>query len=320
MRSSARTSYVLVFAFVLWGLFGTTFHQVTLLQGTAGQFSVIIAWGLLLGVLGTGVYMADVPTPPRTMWVWRVGLVGYGLGWLLEGFGVGWGRGLRVLWAYPLIGTACYFWLASHFSTLTKLWYPRAILNVALYFSVLAGLTLLTFGLGIRWVGGLALVVNTLFGVIIFTHVLKPLTLRNENRSLAANWAIFAMCLWLMILSMPSVLLTFAMPQPALLAWMQDASEWAMVAMVLGMTNEISMVLRQQNRPTTGWLPFWLVAGGVMLSALGGMMHTGITLYAPNLDATAFYPFEVLNLFAGACRTAGIAVYSLALGLRNPNH
>ncbi|MGV2436647.1 MAG UNVERIFIED_CONTAM: hypothetical protein LVT10_18600 [Anaerolineae bacterium] len=60
--------------------------------------------------------------------------------------------------------------------------------------------------------GGLALVVNTLFGVIIFTHVLKPLTLRNENRSLAANWAIFAMCLWLMILSMPSVLLTFAMP------------------------------------------------------------------------------------------------------------
>jgi hypothetical protein len=93
MRSSARTSYVLVFAFVLWGLFGTTFHQVTLLQGTAGQFSVIIAWGLLLGVLGTGVYMADVPTPPRTMWVWRVGLVGYGLGWLLEGFGVGWGAG-----------------------------------------------------------------------------------------------------------------------------------------------------------------------------------------------------------------------------------
>ncbi|MFZ4826162.1 MAG: hypothetical protein ACOYLB_02295 [Phototrophicaceae bacterium] len=320
MRSATRTSYWLLSAFVLWILFSTTYHQYTLLQGIGGQFSSVVAWGVLCGVLGTGVYLADVPTPSRTMWVWRVGLFGYGLGWLLNGFGIEWGHALRVLWAYPLIGTACYFWLATHFSTLTGLWYPRAMMNVAVYFSIMGGLTLLTYALDLRWVGGLALVVNSVLGMIVFTHMMKPLTLRSENRSLSANWAILAVCLWLMNVSVPVALLTFAMPQPALMLWMQEASEWAMLGMLLGMTNQISMGIRQHNRPTTGWLPFWLVAGGVILPFFGGMMHSVIRLYMPNVDANAFYPFEVLNLFGGACRTAGIALYTLAFWLRQPSH
>ena len=320
MKSSARTSYALLWVFVLGALLSTTYHQYALIQGGVGQITDGIKWAIFFGILGAGVYMADVPAPAGTLWVWRVGLVGCVVGWLLERFGVAWGVGLQVLLAYPIVGATIYFWLATQFSKLTALWFPRALLNVTLYFGIMGGLTLLAHTVGQRWGAGLALLVNAVLGVIIFTHMMKPLTERNENRSLSANWAILAVCLWLMNVSVPGVLLIFAMPQPSLTHWMREASEWAMVAMLLGMTNQVGMTLHPRHRRISGWLPFWLVAGGAMLQLLGAMAQSVVTLYTLNLETTAFHPFEVLRLFCGMCRTTGIALYTVAFWLRQPSH
>jgi len=102
---------------------------------------------------------------------------------------------------------------------------------------------------------------------------------------------------------------------------------FAVVAVVLGVINQVTAELRGQNGRVTGFTPFWLVAFGVVggAAALGsaGVVQTyleRITGIGYLETQTLIMPLYALWLVGLLSAALGIGIYALTFWLRRPSN
>lgn len=175
--------------------------------------------------------------------------------------------------AMTMAAAALMFWLMHRYSRITPLWSVLG-LQVVTGWLVTAGV-ILSFDLDalpgfLRW---LAAGFVALAYVIFAAHCYRALSDRDESQTLAAHWHALAVTLLLIVTGFGGALRIFP-PAASDLAgtWLAHLPETgaglAMVALGLGLLNQIMAELRRENRRVTGLLPFWTISGGWLLGVL----------------------------------------------------
>jgi nitric oxide reductase subunit B len=235
--------------------------------------------------------------------------------------------------AYPLAAVALGFWLMRRFSNVSQTWADRGVFNVSALVA-LAGALLtaaMLYAPGVQaWPGNVALFAVPFAYLVFAAHSYKAIADRNPTFTLAAHWVGLAVLLFLLGTAVVAVLNAI----PSLRQWTTGTrlsdlqttlQAWAVLAVILGIVNQVAAEMRGQNRRVTGYTPFWLVTFGV----IGGGLALGIAgaaqtymervLSVGYLDSQALlvplYAFWVLGLVSIAL---GVIVYGLALWLRRP--
>lgn len=194
--------------------------------------------------------------PPITIWpvvplVWALGM------------------GVCLLFdSHLLAALALGFWLMHRFSNITYDWMNRGLLVVA---------SLLLVGELLLALRVVVMIVPVLY-VFLGGHSYRALSDRNSSRTLAAHWYALGLLAWLIGGGILGPLLAWVYP------WVVDTYltearlmlvNWGGMAVLLGLVNQASAELRQQNRRVTGLMPFWFVSFG-SLGACTGLAAAGL--------------------------------------------
>lgn len=247
--------------------------------------------------------------------------------------------GLRINIACPLAAVALGFWLMHRFSNITPGWADTSVYSAAGVVTLAGALVtlpplhMLAAPGRADWMAALGsasvIVVPALY-LMLAAHGYRALSDRNLARTLSAHWYALALLLFLL--------------GPGLLGSLQadpDALRWTLgtrltdlqhtltalipVAMALGTANQAAAELRGRNWRVTGLIPFWLVAFGIIIGALGlagaGLAQTYLErrLGLDYLHTQALIaPLYRLWAAGWLAVTLGAGVYALTFWLRRP--
>jgi len=209
------------------------------------------------------------------------------------------------------------FWLMYRYSTITQLWGDLAV-KVVTGWLVLAGV-LLAFDTR-TWpdfLGYIAVAVIALAYIIFAAHIHKALINPNGTRTLAAYWHAAAVILWLCggllgaVLTVADVaMMTSQSPLATLPIFI---SELAIMALGLGLVNQILAELRGENQRVTGLLPYWCMLGGWLLALLMRLLRGTVLLYDPAIAPDSLRQFEA---FALTIALGGAIIFALGVYAR----
>jgi hypothetical protein len=244
--------------------------------------------------------------------------------------------GINLDVAYVLAAVALGYWLMHRFSDVPQGWADNSLYTVAGLLSIAGVLVSLPefYILGapewVRILGNIALLVVPILYLIVAAHSYKALSNRNPTVTLAAHWY----ALGLLLLLIGAGLLGGLQAAPGIRQWTAGTrlsdlqttlTTFAIVAIVLGVVNQVAAEMRGQNRRVTGLTPFWLVAfgivGGAAVLGCAGVVQTYLERIAGigYLETqTLLIPLYMLWLLAWLAIALGIGIYTLTLWLRRP--
>lgn len=286
--------------------------------------------------------VAAMPALRRSaiMQVWLVGLVlaalAIGIGLLPAADGLqdrvfgALAAGLIRHAALPLMALALGYWLMHRFSNLTPGWVEQSLPVTAGLLTVAAVLvTLPTLPGAPALAGTLALLAPVLL-LIVAAHCYRALSDRHPGVTLAAHWFTLSLLFLLVGIGLLGGLLAV----PEIRAYtlgtrLSDAqSSLALLSaslLALGVFNQAAAELRGENRRVTGLVPFWLVAFGLLASALALAAAGIVQVYLERTLSVGYLETQTLliPLYGGwaaglALFGAGLLVYALTFWLRRP--
>ncbi len=244
--------------------------------------------------------------------------------------------GLRLNVAYPLAAFALGYWLLRRFSRIAPEWADIGIYTVgglvtsAGVLTTLSGLQLLGAPDWARTMGNMAVIIIPACYLIVASHCYAALADRSADKGFSAHW--FALSLLLFLLGIG--LLGAVNAAPGAAQWTSGTrlsdlqatlTLLAVAAMGLGVVNQGSAELYNQDRRIAGLIPFWLVAFGVLGSglalALAGVVQvfTERRLSIGYLDVqTLIAPLYGLWTFGLLLLALGAGIYALAFYARRP--
>lgn len=289
--------------------------------------------GLIVGLLGGGWYALNrfYGNRWREMVV-RVGLVGTILllftliaRWLVPD-SVEWSDQVRLFFAYPLSYAALLYWLYRRFSNVPPAWTESSLASVAILLTIGGSAALIAATVDSNVVNTVCVGLGAPCYLIAGAHGFRALSDRNQNRVMSAPWS--ALCLILLVVG---GLLSVTMLSPNADLWTHNATladvphefvSAAGIALILGMGNQIAAELRGQNIRVTGWVPYWLVTGGTLLTVLGlaavGLVESVLIRLEIALIGEWIAPLAAI-WWGGVCLiSAGLAIYALTYFLRRP--
>ncbi len=252
-------------------------------------------------------------------------------------------RGLRALAvglnfdvAYVLAAVALGYWLMHRFSDVPQGWVDSSLYTVAGLLALAGTLVSLSgfYALSApEWaitLGHVGTVIVPILYLIVAAHSYKALSSRNPTMTLAAHWY----ALGLLLLLIGQGLLGGLQAAPGIYQWtvgtrlsdlQTTLTALSVIAIVLGVVNQVTAEIRGQNRRVTGLTSFWLVAFGIVG---GGLALGGAGLAQTYLERiagigyletqTLIVPLYVLWLMGWLATALGIGIYALTLWLRRP--
>jgi nitric oxide reductase subunit B len=244
--------------------------------------------------------------------------------------------GIHLYIAFPVAAVAFAFWLMHRISNITLVWAEMGV-NVVAGFVALAG-ALLTLPLfyslvesnAIRALGSIGVVVVPVVYVIFAAHSYRAFSDRNTNATLSAQWLALGVLLFLTgagllggIGALPGVRDFIAGTRLTDLQSM--LMQFAVVAVLLGVFNQVAAELRGQNRRVTGLMPFWLVAFGVIGGGAALAAAGVVQVYLERLLSVGYLETQTLMIplytlwFVGLVTlTFGVVIYALGFWVRRP--
>jgi hypothetical protein len=230
--------------------------------------------------------------------------------------------------AHTTAAAALGFWLLYRFSNVTAAWAePGTVITATMLATAgtllaIARLNAWEDSLLLRIAGGLAALATPLACMIYAAHGYRGLSDRNPSRTLAAHW--FALMLALLLVGVGMLGAILALPAAArsvhgtLLADMPLwAARHAVLALTLGMVNQIAAETRTENRRVTGLLPFWSMAFGWIGAGLALTGAGLVQAYARSVpfepDLGPLYALHLLGLLGAGF---GAVVYALGFWVR----
>ena len=243
--------------------------------------------------------------------IWIVGLVAYFLA-----------RTIRLPAASLLTLTPAAaslgFWLMVRYSTITRLWVDLAV-KVVTGWLVCAGFILvIDTSTWVDFPAYLAAGFVLLAYVVFAAHIHKALINPNGTQTLAAYWHAAAVIFWLIgggvfgaALTVPNV--ANFVHGTRLTEFPVIISEFAVIALGLGLVNQIMADLRDENRRVTGLLPYWCLVGGWLLSLLAEFSYELILLHDPLLSPDGVRDFQA---FALTIALVGAIIFALGIYAR----
>ncbi len=186
-------------------------------------------------------------------------------------------RGVQVHVGWTLAAIALGYFLIRRFSTVSALWAALSLRTVAVLLA-LAGVllslaTLIPLGLDPGTFGAIGALLVLLIYLIAASHHYRPLANRNETDTLAAPWLALGILLLLSGAGMiGAIQIAPAIRRVTAGTWLsalpEQATLWAIMAIILGAINQIAAELRADQRRITGMISFWLVTFSVIGSVL----------------------------------------------------
>jgi nitric oxide reductase subunit B len=240
--------------------------------------------------------------------------------------------GVNTYIAQVLAAVALVYWLIACFSTVTAFWAEMSLYTVAGLLA-LAGVlltlsTLQPLGLNLGWLRSAIAIIVPLLTLIFASHTYLAFSNRNKTNTLAAHWTALGVLLLLGVGILGSLQATVQVwTAGTLLSDLQPTlAQFAVIAILLGVINQVVFEIRGQPRRVTGVAPFWLIAFG-MIS--GGLALAGAGLVQVYLERVIGVDFlETQALIAPlyglwglglALMTLGLLLYGLIHWLRRPH-
>ncbi|MBK8020573.1 MAG: hypothetical protein IPK19_03855 [Chloroflexi bacterium] len=228
------------------------------------------------------------------------------------------------------------YWLYRRFGNVSTAWAESSLAAAVLLLVVSRGLRVLLVALPPDFetvpptLRTLVALFSLACALIVGAHGMAPHADRGTDRLLSAPWAAAAL-LWLVLAACLETLL----PLPGMASWacgplLEEARvaavQWAGLALVLGLANQVAAELRGENRRVTGWIPFWLVLAGSLLHAAGRVIAGLLSAYHAALPGAP--PMAegqtLLAPFAGMAQTGvvlilvGLLVFAVSYYWRRP--
>ena len=270
----------------------------------------------LLTLITGGIYMfvrdqtRDIREWSAARWVWIAGTVSY---FFARSLDLPAASALTLTPAAAALG----FWLMIRYSTITRLWGELAV-KVVTGWLVCAGFILMVDTSGWLALPGYVAAGFVLMAyVIVAAHIHKALINPNGAQTLAAYWHAAAVILWLV-----SGIVGAALTIPDVARFVLDSAivimpvaigELAVIALGLGVINQIVADLRGENRRVTGLLPYWCLLGGWLVAALFELGYALVLLYDPVLSPAALQDFRA---FALTIALIGAIIFALGIYAR----
>ncbi|MBL8134511.1 MAG: hypothetical protein JNL42_21810 [Anaerolineae bacterium] len=334
-RDMRSTPYVLIWL----SLAGLMLYAGTQGFSSDGAGGAVGRVALLPGLAGMALVLARTGDQPLwrdslTRWAW-IGWGGLALAEVLEIAQGGVFGAIRLHLALPIAFAPPLYWLYRRFSNVSAAWTIS---------SLRAALLLLGWSGAARLFADLApagpalrpafAVMGILCLLVVGAHSMLPQSDRNPSRVMAAPWAAQAM-IWLILGGGLS-----AAPSLPGLSWarhplLDEAVDAALIAygwcVLLGGANQLAAELRGQNRRVTGWIPFWLIFGGMLLIVAGLAAVGLLTAFQAALPGGAPFstdsdgrlaallePFTAFWRVGGMMTLTGALTYALTYFLRRP--
>ncbi|GAB4512258.1 MAG: hypothetical protein OHK0046_11530 [Anaerolineae bacterium] len=220
--------------------------------------------------------------------------------------------------ALPIATLAPYTWLMRRISQITLGWVRQGVRVLA----VMLGFSGLLISVGDSGIPGM--IVIFLSYLNLMGHSYRALHDRNTNKTLAGHWLALGLVLLLFGGGLIGVLGAYPwLDITAFLPLQAHLMRLAMMAVMVGMVNQVVAELREENRRITGLLPFWCVATGMICAALAAGGAALVSYYAVNvfnIDATTAYsalrPLLQLQMAAQGVVMAGLVMYALGFAAR----
>ena len=245
-----------------------------------------------------------------------------------------------------LAAVALAYWLMHRFSNVTPLWAEMSLNTVAGLLALAGALvtvsTLVPLGAptGVNATAPLGVNATALRDIstplvpllylIFAAHSYHAFSNRNPTNTLAAHWTALGVLLLVLGVGLLGGV------QAAMREWtagtrLSDLQTtltlWAVVAILLGMINQVSAEMRGHNRRVTGLAPFWLVAfgavGGGLALAGAGLVQVYLErrLSIGYLDVqTLLVPLYEGWLIGLAALAVGVLIYAAILWRRRPSN
>jgi nitric oxide reductase subunit B len=229
--------------------------------------------------------------------------------------------------AFVLAAAALGYWLMHRFSDA-----PQGLLDSSLY-TVAGLLSVAGLLVSFPWtttLGNMGAIAAPILYLVCAAHSYRALSSRNSTATLAAHWY----TLGLVLLLLGPGLLGGLQAAPGIRQWtvgtrlsdlQMTLTALAVVAIVLGVTNQAAAELRGQNRRVTGLMPFWLTAFGIVGGAIAlsgaGLAQTYLEriLGVGYLETqTLITPLYALWLLGWLSTALGVGIYALGFWARRP--
>ena len=275
------------------------------------------SWGLGLGLLLLSMLLALLPPDSDPLRSRALALLLDALRWQI---------------ACLLMALALAFWLMTRFSNSPRAWVQGATWTTAGLMSLAAGLISVAAFYSLSpswpsWLGWLAAGFAPLAAINLLAHSYRGFITRNTMQTLAAHW--FGLGLLLIASSVGVLGALLALPavrRAAQASHLPDlqASLLALglLAIVLGLCNQIGAEQRGTNQRITGLLPFWLITGGSFGSGLALLLIGVLQVYMPASDPAALResmaPLYALHSLAWLLLSLGLGIYALGFRARRP--
>lgn len=235
---------------------------------------------ILLAIAGSMIYRLERDDAP--LLVWCAGLIVYALAGILA-------EPLQTALALPLMIAALGFWLMGRFSNIRPAWAQLGTWVIAVWLTI-AGVLLSVNTLDLpaplrTFSAGFVLLAYGVYAA----HCYRALSDRNDNRSLSAHWFTLALLLLLIgngliagLGSTSALVRASALPDLG-----RYLVYFAGIAFSLGMINQVVAAWREDNRRITGLIPFWLMAGGVLIGCVAFTSAEVVRVYAVDVFSVA---------------------------------
>jgi hypothetical protein len=291
-----------------------------------GWRNLLLELALSIVFLSTGTYIWPTVDDRFLRYVWLAGLIAFGLlrvlhVVLLPDHATLWRITLHLpltLASLPLM-----IWLMHRYSHITRPWShtaARVLTGWLLISGILLCINTNSLSGWLRWMTGAVIM---LAHIISAAHCYRALSDRNESRTLAAHWHAHAV---LTLLVMTGFFGAVRAVSSALLAdtslesLPEVGKSAALIALSLGLINQIVAEMRGQRWRVTGLLPFWTVAAGMWfwlftLAAIGIVQISFVRIGYTESPADLL-PLTRFAAGAWALILIGLVIYSLGLYAR----
>lgn len=351
-ETNSDVSRPLTYTFYSWTVLVVVSILLGALDMLTGRFMFELPLWVLLVMLillvSFGVFIGrDVSVWTSVSLVWMAGLVvtifAFAVGLFVSGDFVRDARlatlalGLRFNVGYILSALALIFWLVRRFSTVREAWAERGLYNLAGMLAIagvcvsIGSLSTLTDEAIVQTIGNLGAIFTPIVYLIFAAHTYRALSERNSSTTLAAQWVALTVILWVLGMAVMGSLLSIV----GLNQWVQGTRltdlrlslvAFGIIAVILGMINQVASHFREDSRRITGLMPFWMVAfgiigGGVALFGAGIVqVYLERVLTVGYLETQTYmiplYVFWVVGMMLSGL---GLVVYALGFWARRPS-
>lgn len=230
---------------------------------------------------------------------------------------------VRLYIAEGLMALALTWWVLKRISTVPQEWANSALYTTAGLLSI-AGMLLTVAALvddGVtQFVGPITFVSVPILCWMIAAHSYRPLSQRGPAQTLAGHWIALGVILLLAgpgfvgsISALPGV--QAVIPGTRLDDLLYTLSNFAWLAICMGMLNQAVAELRGHNRRITGLLPFWLVSFGVIISSAGLAAAGIIQIYMERLIGIGYLDAQRLMVPLYLIWIGGLLLVAMGIGV-----